>query len=836
MRTRLSLLLILLSTPILPAQGVPDAERPLPAGAVMRLGETRFRPGVRVKHLAFSPDGKRLASWGNWLYFEDRLCVWDAATGKELYTQTAGENQIVDLGWGPGGGLAVLKTDGVTNLWEFADAAGKFFQRPIGAFGPGDEQKSRVIERGRESLETVAFSPDGRMLASYHPSGSLHLSEAKQGLKQVAAHEKAPAGKCHGLRVARDGKMVMALIGDDKTQSAVVWDVEKGTLSAPVAVPVGVRQGKDQALDVAPDGSAVVVGMTDGTVKIFDLPAGKERLSVAKHASKWPEVSAVKFVNGGKNVLSAGRDNKQTVWDARTGAQVAALNGHSSWVEAVAISPDGTRVATAGQDSLVRVWDATTWKPVAAPQGPRETVWRLNVSPDGKYAAAGAGDGGHVWDLAAGRKVLTAKADYRGGYMILAPDGAAVAGDSAGKVTRHPLPAGPATPSAATGRLLAVTPDGKTLLTAQGKTLVLWDWPAGGKRRAVEMKDEIISAAVSPDGRAAVVKVERGPVTLVDLAAGTVTDLPISLHWFASAAGFAPGGRVVAGVPGSGSGRTKVEAWNVRTRAPAWKFEPPPVRRGQHGTDMLCFAASPDGRRSASGQGDGGVTVYETATGQILAHFTGHRESVLSLAWTPDGARLLSGGGDHQVLVWDASLAKLAGAVTPVPAADRPQAWDRLATQPAKDAVKTMAALAADPAGAVALFNERLKPAGAADAATLDRIFLDLDAKAFAAREKASRELDALGAGATAGVRDRAGKTASAEAKRRADAFLARFDSEDMTPDRLRYLRALDTLTAVNTPAARKLIEALAAGAPDVWETDAAKQGSSRYSADKLAK
>jgi len=64
-----------------------------------------------------------------------------------------------------------------------------------------------------------------------------------------------------------------------------------------------------------------------------------------------------------------------------------------------------------------------------------------------------------------------------------------------------------------------------------------------------------------------------------------------------------------------------------------------------------------------------------------------------------------------------------------------------------------------------------LKPAGAADAATLDRIFLDLDAKAFAAREKASRELAALGAGAAA-----------------------------------------------------------------VWETDAAKQGSSRYSADKLAK
>src|SRR5687768_7263626 len=58
----------------------PAGEPPLPAGAAKRLGDTRLRPGARIKHLTFSPDGTRLASTGNWMYFEERLSVWDTAT------------------------------------------------------------------------------------------------------------------------------------------------------------------------------------------------------------------------------------------------------------------------------------------------------------------------------------------------------------------------------------------------------------------------------------------------------------------------------------------------------------------------------------------------------------------------------------------------------------------------------------------------------------------------------------------------------------------------------------------------------------------------------------
>src|SRR4051794_23548064 len=77
-----------------------SAEPPLPPGAVKRPGDPRRGRGARAARLAFSPDGTRLASWGNWLYFEDRLSVWDTATGREVFSRSMPEHQMADLGWG----------------------------------------------------------------------------------------------------------------------------------------------------------------------------------------------------------------------------------------------------------------------------------------------------------------------------------------------------------------------------------------------------------------------------------------------------------------------------------------------------------------------------------------------------------------------------------------------------------------------------------------------------------------------------------------------------------------------------------------------------------------
>jgi WD40 repeat protein len=796
----------------------------------MRLGETRFRPGVRISHLAFSPDGGQLASWGNWLYFEDRLSVWDVATGKERQTYSVGERLIADLCWGPDGrAFAAITAGDRFRVWSFLDPKDT---PPKSKPGPA---QGRAVAGAVTASERLALSSDGRRLAAIRDGtpatpGSVRLFDAKECVanespKPVAQRDDLGRGKCSSLRFIRRGRALVVLTESETKgeQSVVVWDTENDSVTERVNVPIGVRQGNRQSYDVTEDGSAFAVGLADGTVNIYELPSGRQRLSVKKHdgpknGARWSEVSAVKFVNGDRNVLSAGRDSRQLVWDATTGVDVAVLNGHDSWVEAVAVSPDGKRVATAGQDSLVRLWDVATWQSLTPPQGPRHTVWRLEVARDGQYVATASSYGAHVWKFATGREVRMVPCDNASGFVLFAPGEGVVAGTT-GNLALYPLPSGEPKRLAAKGRLLDFTPDGKTLLTAQGNTVYVWDWPDCRQRRAVSVKGEPTSAAVSPDGKVAVI----GPGTsVVDLEFGAVGETSLKLHWFSRAAGFSTDGRVVCGTVGS-AGSARAESWIVIARSPGQQFEQPP-QQGLGHFYQLCFAVSADGRRAASGQSDGGVTVFEMASGQVLAHFQGHREAIIGIAWTPDGKRVLSAGGDHQVLVWDTSLPALAGKVDALSSAERRAAWDRLGSQSAKEALRTMAALAADADGAVTFLAGELKPVFPVPAETLDRIFRDLDAEGFQIRAQARRELSGLGSGAIAGVRQRLAAANSVEVKERAAEFLARFESAATTPEGLRILRGLEVLAAINTPAARRLLEGLAGGAASIWETDAAAQ------------
>jgi len=854
------------------AQVLPEANREtfasrhddasLPDGAIMRLGETLFRTGARITNLAFSPDGKKLASFGGWLYFEGRLSVWDVATGKELQTYSMDENQITGLAWTPNGrGFTILTdpmgTDGF-RFWFFTDPADRSPPRRTNndvrgvkvegekkAKKPaaGKNQPISMLPQERRVVRQLNYTADRVRMVEIgsdedNPKGYIDIFEMNASAPRKKLQRLIPTSDMSldqnalQMQFIRRGQSLALLRTTEKgSQQVVVWDIAKGTTSKPFEAPIGVLQGTRQSFDVAEDGSALAVGLEDGTIKVFDLPSGKERLSVKKHRGPnkrgfWSDVSVVKFVNGGRNILSAGRDNRQLVWDAKTGADVAALDGHWSWVEAVAVTPDGNLVATAGQDSLIRLWDARTWRPASFPTGPYETIRRLNVSRCGKYVAAASGDGIHVWELTSGKeqRSIPTEMQTRGPGALFTPAGDILVTTSEGIISHYPLPSGPPKQLEPKGYPLEFTPDGKRLLTAHGNSIFVWDWPTCAKRAEIPLKGGCSSAAIAPDGKRAVIAVGNNESVVIDLEAGkAISEIALKLHWFADAAGFGPDGRIVCG---TGPMRNaKAEAWNVVTLSRVRQFESPP---GKHGGNpgsalyIISFAVSADGRRSASCHNDGSLTVYETVSGQILAHFLGHRGNVVAVAMTSDGSRVLSGGNDHQVLVWDVSPTKLAGKVVPVAGADRTKEWDLLGTQHAKDAIKTIASFAADPEGTVAVFATKMKPRPASEPALLDRIFRDLDDPKFAVRDKADRELNTLGAAALGGVRVRVEQTTSTEVKKRANQFLRRFENEEFTVDRVRFARAVEILATMNTSAARRLLERLAGGAENVYETELA--------------
>ncbi|HEY8506262.1 MAG TPA: sigma factor-like helix-turn-helix DNA-binding protein, partial [Gemmataceae bacterium] len=837
-----------------PAPEAADAAGdPLPAGAVARLGSTRLRPGARITHLAFSPDGKRLASWGNYLYHHDRLSVWDTATGKELRTAVTGENRFAALNWGPDGrGFVVLvrpsrhsvRTD--FEVWEFTDEKAPPPSPPPPP-GPGAVRGRPGGQTPQETFGHFAISPEGKLLAGAGTNGEdgepvIKLWELKacKSVKDLLLSKTiGPVPPiCTGLVFPSDGGSLL-VFGREKDavleEILEVWDVKTGKRRRAFPVPMATHQDQRKAFAVSPDGKTLAFGLKDGTARLIDLTTGRERLKVA-HVTPGKDAvrtacSAVGFTRDGKALITGGRDNAVKVWDAATGRKLADLDGHHSWPEAVGISPDGRLAATSGQDSLIRLWDAKTWDPVCPPEGHQHTIWGLDVSPDGKTVLTMGWDGtSRLWDLNTGKERLRiGQAPFAAAYFT--PDGRAVIGGSivSGEnnrptlwdaATGKELPL-PGELAEANGRVFGFSPDGRTLLTSSGNTLTLWDWPAGRKRHDLRPAGEVHGVALSPDGRTLVTHAGQGTVVEVWDARTGVNRKRLNVRggMYRRLTAFTRDGRSFLLMADD-----HVSVWDVATLTGLRRFESSRGDVGQH-YYVIAIGLSPDGRALAVAGSDGAAVLYEVATGQIRRRLTGHRESVSSVAFTPDGKRLITGSLDHSALVWDVSLATIAPENSGKPTAeDLTRLWDELAGEKTEVAFPAQARLAAAPETAVGLLRQKLRPvSGEPDAATLDRIFKGLASERFAVREKAAAELEKLGEVAAPAVRRRLEKVESEEARRRAEQFLQKYEKTELTPERLRQTRALEVLEQVGGDEARALLEELAKGSAGAWLTEEAK-------------
>jgi hypothetical protein len=203
-------------------------------------------------------------------------------------------------------------------------------------------------------------------------------------------------------------------------------------------------------------------------------------------------------------------------------------------------------------------------------------------------------------------------------------------------------------------------------------------------------------------------------------------------------------------------------------------------------------------------------------SGATLRPLRGHSGEVSCVVFAPGGKGLLTGGTDGTVMAWE--TASFVPGTSPAPAKLSAEAlqtlWERLAGGDAALAYQAIGRLERAPDQAVALLKARLKPAVGADQARVAKLIADLEAKSFAARQKAYNELGRYAEQAEYLLRKALPEQRSLEAQRRIQQLLDRLDKVALSPEHLRALRALTVLERVGTPEARRVLEALAAGAP----------------------
>jgi WD40 repeat protein len=475
--------------------------------------------------------------------------------------------------------------------------------------------------RFRHNATAIAYSPDGKILASGGRDNVIRLFDAASGkeIRRLVGHRprsyRPPAdvrnaldalvgatgeGGVNSVAFAPDGKTVASGGWDDTVR---LWDVQTGKelrkLDAHKAMVGRVVFSADGRILASR-------GALDGTVRLWEPVTGTQlqKFTGLSNINPWRfnHDTALAISPDSKTVATTAR-NALVFYDVASGAEMKRLPAHVYGIT-VAYSPDGKLLASGGVDEgpdvySLRIWDVVTGKELRKCELPKmepPTYVSWDPNNNGKLAAVIAEDDMHIFDANTGKEALRIK-HYWPSRVIYSTDGKTLASAGSGPTIRHW--------DAATGKELdleheghrsgvadvAITADGK-LVASGGESIRLWD-PATGKMvRQIEFKGGVTCLAFAPDGKT--------------LASGGL-------------------GRVV-------------HLWDVESGKQQGEFKP-------HANSVRGVTFSGDGKLLASGDAQSTIRIWDVKTGKLTQEIDNRSlTDALALAFAPDNKTLFCAG------------------------------------------------------------------------------------------------------------------------------------------------------------------------------------------------
>jgi WD40 repeat protein len=441
----------------------------------------------------------------------------------------------------------------------------------------------RMVVKGHSArVNGVAFSPNGKNLATASWDRSVLISEADTGQKlaTLTGHK----GLLMVVAYSPDGQSILTV---DRSNSARVWDAktyqqltELIGYQSPV---VNAEDDPDTYATFSPDNRLIVLPNGDNTVRVWETRTGKQVVELRGHTSI---VWSAGFSPDGASIVTASSDQTVRVWESSTGRQLKMLAKHSHNVVDARFSHDGKRVLTASSDKTAILWEPATDAVVSLNHADR--IYHVAFSPDDKLMATASLDNtARLWTFS---------------------------GEQLAQLNH-------------TGHVNEVTfsPDGQFVLTASDdRSARLWKTSTGEEVAVLRgHTDKVLRAAFSPDGQTIVTSSMDETARLWRIR--TIRSL---LEFAGGRATYSPDGKLVATVDTP----TSVRIWDAATGRTISQLS-------GHQTEIQAVKFSPDAKLIGTSDRST-VRVWDPYSGKQLATMPG--QALFKIAFSPDSKLLLS--------------------------------------------------------------------------------------------------------------------------------------------------------------------------------------------------
>jgi WD40 repeat protein len=582
----------------------------------------------RVSSISFSPSGERVASAS----LDKTVKVWDVASGRELQCLEGHKGGVLGVSFSPDDRHIVSGSEDMSaRIWDTTTG------------------KAVTVKTFTCVVTAVAFSPSGDRVASVYgkpPSNNKKTPDvlfwdpfSGVDLNFISFLPRS------AVAFSPDGKNVATGTSTGSLQVHEVTKLTKPGFPDPPARLLENYEGRITQIVFSPDGKRLASASLDRTIKVSRVPHGDD---IAKDATVYTlheeaSVYAIAYSRDGRRLASGSGDGTVTLWaqpeeplTVRPGANT------NQGVYGIAYSPDGNSLAVSfraavapsarRETATLLLMNAHTGSEIRR-LGLSDSYVRVKWSPDGKLL----GNSGELWNAATGEVVTTGPRQSRGPEGSLgcafSPDGVllAEARGAGGPVCTWDTATGHRRGTFSIRNFatcVAFSRDGRFLIAGSGGRdeqrgeIKTWDLVNGREVAILEATSDLSfwDLALSPDGT------RLAAATGDYLAGGTKKTTP-----------------------------PEVIVWNMQTGAILYTL------RG-HRFNVWNLAFSPDGKRLASAGGSyiatkkrlpGEVKIWDMNTGQELCTLEGFADVVLGVDFSPCGRRLATASRDGTVKIFD---------------------------------------------------------------------------------------------------------------------------------------------------------------------------------------